>query len=201
MLDIALIFFSFIGFILCLLPLPVHWRARNTGTLLIILWSSLGCLFVFLNCVVWANSYKDRAPVLCDISKSGYFQLPVACSLCSAVKVQSAYYTGITAASLCVTRRLASIAGARSRIISQRRKRIDLAVDLCLGLGLPILVMIGSYVVQPHRYDIDEAFGCASSVWMSVPAICLLYLWPVVLSAASSVYGGASQILLSHTAG
>lgn len=59
---------SFIGFIMVLLPSPWHWRARNIATLSLIFWVAMANLVVFVNSLVWADNFKDTAPVWCDIS-------------------------------------------------------------------------------------------------------------------------------------
>jgi len=65
-------FWSFIGLIAVLLPLPWHWRARNVATLALMFWIALANLIVFVNSLVWADNFADHAPVWCDISESGF---------------------------------------------------------------------------------------------------------------------------------
>lgn len=66
---------SFIGFVLVLLPSPWHWRARNIATLSLIFWIALTNLCNFVNCIVWADNFMDSAPIWCDISEC----IPVLC--------------------------------------------------------------------------------------------------------------------------
>jgi pheromone a factor receptor len=73
--------------------------------------------------------------------------------------------------------------------MTQRRKRIDMTIDLALGLGLPVVIMALSYVVQPHRYDIFEGFGCEYPVWSGVLAIFLVHWWTVLLGVISAGFG------------
>ena len=49
---------------------------------------------------------------------------------------------GIPAASLCINRRLYSIASVRKVTISRADKRNQIAVDLAIGLGIPIIFII-----------------------------------------------------------
>lgn len=72
-------------------------------------------------------------------------------SSCTGVKLQAGLAPGLTAASLCINRRLASIAMSRAVSATRNKKRIDLAIDLSLGLGLPLILMGLSYIVQMHR--------------------------------------------------
>lgn len=106
------------------------------------------------------------------------------------VKLQTALAPGLTAASLCINRRLASIAMSRAVSSTHNKKRLNLAIDLSLGVGLPVILMALSYIVQPHRYDIFEGFGCEGAVYLSTPAIFIIYLMPIVLGIISAVYGG-----------
>jgi len=58
---------SFLGFILVLMPLPLHLQAWNSGTCFYVFWTSIACLNQFINSVVWASDAINRAPVWCDI--------------------------------------------------------------------------------------------------------------------------------------
>ncbi len=70
-------FWSFVGLLAVLLPIPWHWRARNIATLSLIFWSGLTNLIIFLNTQIWADNYRDVSPVWCDISKSLFrFEAP-----------------------------------------------------------------------------------------------------------------------------
>jgi pheromone a factor receptor len=79
--------FSFIGFLLCLIPLYWHLEGKlffrptpcpfvrftrlslawNVGTVLFMAWAGLGCLNGFINSIVWDHSIANVAPVWCDI--------------------------------------------------------------------------------------------------------------------------------------
>ena len=63
-------------------------------------------------------------------------------------------------------------------------------MDLCLALGLPILVMSWHVVVQGHRFDIVQRVGCQPSIYWSYPAVFLIFIWPPILLLASSIYAG-----------
>lgn len=67
--DTALVIFTAIAIVLCLLPIPMQWRARNTGTLLNIFWNLIGNLIWFLNATIWWDRFDNRAPVWCDFSE------------------------------------------------------------------------------------------------------------------------------------
>lgn len=66
--DLSLVIFSGIGILLVLLPLPLHWRARNAGTLLLIAWLFIANFIFFVDGIVWWNSYDlPPSPIWCDI--------------------------------------------------------------------------------------------------------------------------------------
>lgn len=99
----------------------------------------------------------------------------------------------MSGASLCITRRLARIATSRTSITDGRHRRNDVIIDLGVGVGLPIIIMILSIIVQPHRFDIVEGFGCAMPASPSFPTIFIIPLWPIVYGLISSVYGGKNS--------
>jgi hypothetical protein len=59
--------FSFVGFLLCMIPLPWHLEAWNTGTCLYMIWAGLGCLNLFINSIIWNGNAFLKAVVWCDI--------------------------------------------------------------------------------------------------------------------------------------
>ena len=52
------------------MPLPWHWRARNIATLGLIFWIFIDNLFVFINTLIWADNFRNHAPIWCDISEN-----------------------------------------------------------------------------------------------------------------------------------
>lgn len=79
--------------------------------------------------------------------------------------------------------------------------------DLCLAVGIPILIMIlrtspfnhpalllahllADVVVQPHRFDILEDIGCYPAIYNTLPAYFLYFMWAPLLGLASFVYSG-----------
>lgn len=106
----------------------------------------------------------------------------------------------MTASSLAVNRRLASIATSRASSITQRRKKIDLAIDLTVGLVVPALIMAASYVVQTNRYAVYEGFGCELPYDNSMVAIFCILIWPIVIGVVSAGYGSEWKWCLNRTA-
>jgi len=168
--------FSFIGFLLCAIPLHWHLEVWNIGTLLYMAWAGLGCLNAFINSVVWNNTVENKAPVWCDISSR--FIVGVA--------------VGLPAATLVISHRLYKIASRTITFSTRAEKRRAVCIDLAIGLGIPILQMALQIVVEGHRFDIVEEFGCYPHTYNTVVAFFLQYMWPVVLHAVTLVYSCAS---------
>ncbi|KAF8439983.1 pheromone A receptor-domain-containing protein [Boletus edulis BED1] len=163
---------AFIGFVLCMIPLPWHLEAWNTGTCLYMIWTGLACLNQFINSVVWNSDTINRAPVWCDISS--YFIIGSSIA--------------IPAASLCINRRLYQIASVSSVTKSRAQKQRDILVDLAIGVGLPILAMILHVVVQAERFLIIEEVGCFPFTFNTPLAYPLYLTWPLVICLVSATY-------------
>lgn len=58
---------SFLGFIVCCIPLSWHIQAWNSGTCAYMIWTSMACLIEFVNCIVWTGNLNNPSPVWCDI--------------------------------------------------------------------------------------------------------------------------------------
>ncbi|THH15868.1 hypothetical protein EW146_g4686 [Bondarzewia mesenterica] len=121
---------------------------------------------------VWHNNAINWAPVWCDIS----------------ARIIIASSVAIPAASLCINRRLYKIASIKTVTITRSEKRRGVMVDLAIGLGIPVLEMILQYVVQGHRFDILEDYGCFPATYNTPPAYALVFCWPLAIGAVSFVY-------------
>nr|WCD39441.1 Ste3-4 [Ganoderma boninense] len=58
---------SLIGAVLVIIPLPWHFQAWNSGTCLFMIWTSIACLNLGVNAIIWNNNVLNFAPVWCDI--------------------------------------------------------------------------------------------------------------------------------------
>ena len=104
---------SFLGFVVVLIPLPWHLQAWNSGTCFYVFWTSLACLNQFINSVMWASDAINKAPVWCEICERWllpfqWYLLTVEDFLATRITLGAA--VGIPASSLCIMRRLHSIA-------------------------------------------------------------------------------------------
>ncbi|KAG8768187.1 a-factor receptor [Ceratobasidium sp. 428] len=127
-----------------------------------------------VNAIVWADNIDDSAPVWCDISS----RLVVGLSV------------GLTASGLCIQRRLYRIATAKQISDPCDSGKRELIIELTLGLGLPVLVVMLYYVVQVARYVIIEDIGCWPVTMYTALKIPTILMWPVIITFSSFVYAG-----------
>ncbi|THH19065.1 hypothetical protein EUX98_g8848 [Antrodiella citrinella] len=164
--------FSLLGFILVLTPLPWHLEAWNSSTCYFMLWTALGCLNQFVNSIVWAGNAFNPAPVWCDIS----------------TRILIGASVGIPAASLCINRRLYLIARVQAVVVSRAEKQRAVLIDSLICVLFPVVVVILSYIVQGHRFNILEDIGCTTALFNTPLTYILVSWWPLVLGTISAVY-------------
>ncbi|KAJ6542945.1 GPCR fungal pheromone mating factor, partial [Mycena capillaripes] len=161
---------AFLASALVLVPLPWHCRARSIPTLSIISWLFVLNLSYGINAVIWAGNANIALPIWCDIVTKikigATFALPSSC-LCLALQLH-----------------------AISSLKTPGRGRWGVAVDVTLCYGLPVLFMALHYVVQGHRFDIIEDFGCRPAVYISLLSLLLVDLPPAIASFLALVYCG-----------
>ncbi|KAI0789239.1 STE3-like pheromone receptor [Abortiporus biennis] len=164
--------FSFLGFVVALIPFPWHLQAWNAGTCMYMLWTAFASLIQFVNSILWHGNADIKATVWCDI----------------ATKFIIGAGVGIPASSLCINRRLYKIATVQAVTISRRERQRAIFIDLAIAGGIPILVMALHYIVQGHRFNIIEDIGCNPAIFNTPPAYPLVFIWPVALGCVSFVY-------------
>ncbi|KAJ7164083.1 GPCR fungal pheromone mating factor [Mycena filopes] len=165
---------AFIAAFSLVLPLPWHWRAGNVATLSIMFWLFIANMIYAIDAVVWKGSIDIVGVVWCDIS----------------TKLIMGTNIALPAACLCICIHLEQVASVRLARTSQSDKRRRQIFELLMCFALPFLYMILHYIVQGHRFDIIEDYGCRPTVYFSVPSIILIWIAPIVLSLASIVFGG-----------
>ncbi|KAF9468421.1 GPCR fungal pheromone mating factor [Collybia nuda] len=155
-----------------LIVLPWHWRAGNVATLSLVFWLFITNLIYGVDAIVWADNVEIIIPVWCDITTKlivgANVALPAAC-LCICIHLE----------------RVASVRMARTNISDKRRRQI---FEALVCFGLPLLIMALHYIVQGHRYDIIESYGCRPTTYFSVAGIFIVWLPPILLSIASLVF-------------
>jgi len=63
------------GLVLLALAAPLHFRTRNTSTILYICWVFTAKLIVLINRIIWHDHVRSSAPIWCDICQSSVFLL------------------------------------------------------------------------------------------------------------------------------
>ncbi|KAG8809281.1 a-factor receptor, partial [Serendipita sp. 400] len=157
---------------LLILPAPWHIKARNAGTILYIAWSFVGNLVYLVNSIVWSGKRHNPAPIWCDISTKIIIGLNVA----------------LPCVSLCIQRRLHQISRISQVQTTYDQRRRQIYIDVSIGLGAPLLIMALHYIVQGHRFDIIEDYGCWPNTYVSWPAFVVLIPWATIFSTISLIY-------------
>ena len=99
-----------IAMILCLLPVPAHWRAGNIATISLSMWTALGILITVIDVCVWHGNIRNPYPIWGDIVQVYIIMLPDA----------------IASTALCIQYRLWQIARARSVFLTKQDVRFSL---------------------------------------------------------------------------
>ncbi|GLB44319.1 putative pheromone A receptor [Lyophyllum shimeji] len=165
---------AFISAISVLLVLPWHWRAGNVATLALAFWLFISNIIYGIDAAIWGENARIIIPVWCDITTKliigANFAIPAAC-LCITIHLE----------------RVASVRLATTTISDKRRRQI---FEALMCFGLPLFFMILHFIVQGHRFDIIEEYGCRPTTYFSIPAIFIVWLPPLLMSIVSLVYAG-----------
>ena len=107
-------------------------------------YSGLCCLGLCINSIIWKGNTNDWAPVWCDICEFEVFNWDIEATNCifPVTRVLVIGNFGVPAAALCANRRIYLIASLRKVTISRIERQRQVAVDLAVGLGLPIIFLI-----------------------------------------------------------
>ena len=126
--------FNFLGFVLALVPLPWMLQSWNVGAACFSLWTALSCLDIFINTVIWRDSFFPSYPIFCDIC--GFDKVPFVASfliVASAVHFKLAAIIGVPLCSLTINRRLFLI--TRQKQVAASRKEVTFTNALALALS------------------------------------------------------------------
>ncbi|KAK6987709.1 STE3-domain-containing protein [Favolaschia claudopus] len=165
---------AFIAAFSLFLALPCHWRARNVATLSAIFWLFIANIIFAVDSIIWGDSIRVIAPIWCDISTKliigSNFALPAAC-LCICIHLEQ----------------VSSIRAVRVTIDDKKRRQL---FEALMCFGLPLVFMALHYVVQGHRFDIIQEYGCRPATFISIPAIFIVWIPPMILAIAALVFAG-----------
>lgn len=182
---IALPMFASFAIILLIVPFIWHWRVQNIGACSLIFYITLANFITLVNAIIWPTEDYDswwNGVGLCDIE----------------VKLRYPLVTGLSCATLCVTRKLAIVLDVDRAEVSQTRatKRKAVIVDLAICFTVPILQIALHYIIQINRYYISAIGGCTPSYDNSWPTIIIMYIWPVAFCLLNCYYASKSIIPL-----
>ncbi|KAF8981165.1 GPCR fungal pheromone mating factor [Cyathus striatus] len=165
---------SFICALLSLAPLPWHWRAGTVPTISLSIWLFFSNLINGINSIIWSGNVEIVAVVWCDIATKILMGANVA--LASSIFC------------LCVhLERVSSVRQVRTTPGQRRRRQI---IDCLLCGGFPMIYMALHYIVQGHRFDIVEDFGCRPYTYVSWPSVIIIWIPPLLFSVASLIISG-----------
>ncbi|CAE6407407.1 unnamed protein product [Rhizoctonia solani] len=173
---------AFICTIMVLIPLPWHWRARNVATLSLIFWLGIINFTRGINAIIWGGKTINYAPVWCDIT----------------TKLVIGANWAFSSSTLCICRYLAQVSSPHHKIpnATDRRRRMIFEIFMCAGM--PLIAMALHYIVQGHRFDILEDFGCNPTTYVSVAALFIVYLPPLFFSLITLIYAGIALRWFVH---
>ncbi|KAF8628578.1 hypothetical protein AX17_005974 [Amanita inopinata Kibby_2008] len=170
---------AFFTAVLVIIPLPWHWRARNVATVALMLWLFAVDVIYGVNAIIWAGNVDNSAPIWCDIATK--------------VVVGASY--ALPLSTLCICKHLELVSSSRkaSYDLNDKHRRIIFETVMCFGA--PSVFMALHYVVQGHRFDIFEDLGCQATLYISVPAVFIVWLPQLLFSVITLIY---AAIALHH---
>ncbi|KAJ7742948.1 GPCR fungal pheromone mating factor [Mycena maculata] len=155
---------AFIALVLVLVPLSLQWKARNIPLLSIIAWLAISDLTYGINAVIWDGNVNIVVPVWCDIT----------------TKLKIGSDIALPASALALALQVYRI--------TLQKKRLGTPVELGICVGFPVLTMALHAIVQGHRFDIYEDFGCNPAIFISIPSIIILDIPPLIAAGLALVY-------------
>ncbi|KAF8332029.1 pheromone A receptor-domain-containing protein [Cantharellus anzutake] len=199
---------SYIAAVLVVIPSPSQWRTKNIPTLSIIAWLFITNVFQGTNTIIWANNVRVVASVYCDIGEQNEITTKFTKALGGLIEDVSrplqgnmlwmASTWGLPASTVCLTRYLASVTSPNYAPIgiNERRKRFWFEMIMCVFM--PFIFSGLHYILQSHRFYIEEDFGCKSADHVTWAAIWLLLAPTFALSIVSAIFGGISVYRLAR---
>ncbi|KAI9714915.1 MAG: a-factor receptor [Bogoriella megaspora] len=174
-------FLSILCTLLILLPTMMHLRARNIAAFSLFLWIMILQLIDATDALVWPNdkiSTWFSGAILCDIQ----------------AKVIVGSMSGQPAALMCIMQALARVLNTDRTVnangADRAEKRRRMGMDIFWCWGVPLMLMLLHYIVQPSRYMVVGMNGCKPMVDNSWPSIPFYTIWPLVFVLADGYYAG-----------
>ncbi|KAI0651372.1 GPCR fungal pheromone mating factor [Trametes meyenii] len=163
---------AFLGALLVLIPVPSHWRARNYATVSLVFWLFTLDIIYGVNSAIWNDNVRIRLLVWCDIT----------------TKLTIGAGVALPAAAMCICKHLELVASGRVVRVTHADKQRRMYFDLAMCFLLPVVIMALHYVVQGHRFDIVEVFGCQPATYYSIPGVFIVWFPPLLIAFVSIIY-------------
>ncbi|KAF7421281.1 hypothetical protein PC9H_011803 [Pleurotus ostreatus] len=163
---------SFICAFLVLLPLPWHWRAGTVATISITVWLFAANIINGVNAIIWSDNAIIQATIWCDI----------------ATKITIGATFALPAALFCLCMHLERVSSIRQVNTCVQDKRRRQTIDSLLCFGVPAIFMALHYVVQGHRFDIIQEFGCRPTIYVSIVALFLMWIPPLLFCVGAFIF-------------
>ncbi|KAH9916390.1 STE3-domain-containing protein [Epithele typhae] len=159
---------SFVCLGLLLLLSPVFLHSRNVAVISLAIWLLTTNLIHGIDSILWAGNFDVRIAPWCDIVSRVFLASQIALPGCA----------------------LAFARNLRRCAIGQEiaQKAYTLMQDLTFCLIIPVFYVVLHVIVQPHRFDIVQDFGCSVSIHTSSLAVILIWLPPLIICIATFVY-------------
>lgn len=141
-----------------------------------IAWLFVSNTIYAINSVIWAGTVLNVAPVWCDV----------------VTKLQIGANLALPASCLCVCMQLARIASVSHARSTRTDKLRGALIDITICWFVPMIYMALHYIVQGHRFDIVEDLGCRPTIYVSIAAICIIWVPPMVVALLTMGYAGVA---------
>ncbi|KAF9064867.1 pheromone A receptor-domain-containing protein [Rhodocollybia butyracea] len=139
----------------------------DVAQLALVLWLLVCNLIQGIDSLIWAGNTDIHVPRWCDL----------------VTKILLGLMVAIPGACICIAIKLARIHQDEKRKASM--KWVPYAIDGLFCLGVPVAYMCLHFIVQDHRFNIAENFGCSASIYPTNEALALMLVPPMLLGSAA----------------
>ncbi|KIJ25317.1 hypothetical protein M422DRAFT_193606 [Sphaerobolus stellatus SS14] len=165
--EFPIVSFLLVPFLLS--SLPSHVRAKSVAIISLVAWLTVMNLIRGINSIIWADNVVIKLQVWCDIT----------------TKLLVGFTFAVPLSALCICRQLEQVSSTRQTYISHTDKRRRMIFEAFLCFGVPMIFMGLHYIVQGHRYDLLEEFGCYPTSYFSLASVFLMWVPPLIISLIS----------------
>ncbi|KLO16521.1 hypothetical protein SCHPADRAFT_937868 [Schizopora paradoxa] len=169
---------SVLGIFLSLAPLPWYGKVHNLPNIILAFWLFFMNIFLFANAITWGGNTNIHSLEYCDL----------------ATKLLIGFLFALPTSSLLTSIQHYVISNICELDMGKRIYNWKLIEGLT-SAAVPLIFMLLHLVVQDHRFDIIEGYGCMPSVFPSYAAIFLIWIPLMLLGGAALV---VNLIIFKH---